>query len=37
MGGMSLMIEASMKASEMNPRVRGFLGKWWDGVGDWVD
>jgi len=36
-GGMSLMIDASMKASEINPRVRGFLGKWWDGVGDWVD
>ena len=36
-GGMSLMIDASMKASEINPRARGFLGKWWDGVGDWVD
>jgi hypothetical protein len=36
-GGMSLMIDASMKASEINPGVRGFLGKWWDGVGDWVD
>ena len=36
-GGMSLMIETSMKASALNPRVRGFLGKHWDGIGDWVD
>lgn len=36
-GGMNLMMDASMKASAINPRVRGFLGKWWDGVGEWVD
>jgi hypothetical protein len=36
-GGMSLMIDVSMKSSEINPRARGFLGRWWDGVGDWVD
>ena len=36
-GGMSLMMDVSMKSSEINPRVRGFLGKWWDGVGEWVD
>lgn len=36
-GGMSLMIDVSMKSSEINPRVRGFLRRWWDGVGEWVD
>jgi len=36
-GGMDLMIDVSMRASDMNPRARGFLGKWWDGIGDWVD
>ena len=37
MGGMELMINVSMKSSAINPRVRSFLGKWWDGIGDWVD
>ena len=37
-GGMDLMMDVSMKSSEINPRVRGFLGRWWwDGVGAWVD
>jgi hypothetical protein len=36
-GGMNLMLDVSMKASELNPQVRGFLGRWWDGVGEWVD
>jgi len=36
-GGMSLMMDVSMKASEIYPRVRGFLGRWWDGIGEWVD
>lgn len=37
LGGMGLMLDVSMKSTELNPRVRGFLGKWWDGVGEWVD
>ena len=36
-GGMELMTDVSMKSSAINPRVSGFLGKWWDGVGEWVD
>jgi hypothetical protein len=36
-GGMNLMIDVSMKSSEINPRVRAFLGKYWDGIGEWVD
>lgn len=36
-GGMQLMMDVSMKASAINPRVRSFLGKWWDGIGEWVD
>jgi hypothetical protein len=36
-GGMALMMDVSMKASESNRMVRGFVGKWWGGIGDWAD
>jgi len=36
-GGMDLMMDVSMRSSEIGPRVRGFLGRWRDGVGEWVD
>ena len=37
LGGMELMMDVSMKSTEINPRVSGVLGSWWDGVGEWVD